>query len=230
MIFGGIRKNSLIDYPGKISCVLFSAGCNFTCPYCHNPELARGKRPEPLSERAAFELLAERRGFLEAVVISGGEPTLESDLLQFCRKIKSLGYPVKLDTNGSRPAVLKSLLKAHLLDFVAMDMKTEPCGYFPHISPRDVEPEILASIDLLLEAQVAHEFRTTCVKPFVSARIIASIASLIHGARRYVLQPVRRGHVLDPDFFTNGGREFSPAELKDLQAAAAPFVQTCLIR
>jgi pyruvate formate lyase activating enzyme len=230
MILGGIEKNSFIDYPGKISCVLFTAGCNFTCPYCHNPLLAKGMRPQPLSDRQACALLTERRGFLEAVVISGGEPTLQADLTGFCRAVKALGYPLKLDTNGSRPAVLKALIEEGLLDYVAMDIKTEPCAYLPHISPFDVGSHILASIELLLAGAVPYEFRTTCVKPFVSAKIIAAICPRIQGARQYVLQRVRCGHVLAADFFNNGGHDFSQAELEDLQAAAAPWVQTCLIR
>ena len=132
MIFGGMQKNSMIDYPGKISCVLFACGCNFSCPYCHNPQLARGCKDNmnAFNEKTASDFLEGRKGFLEGVVISGGEPTLQADLPAVCEKIKGMGYPVKLDTNGSRPQVLKRLLNDALVDYIAMDIKTDPLKYF----------------------------------------------------------------------------------------------------
>ena len=115
MIFGGIQKNSLIDYPGKISCVLFTSGCNFTCPYCHNPDLAKNNPSVFLEETEIYAFLESRKGFLDGVVISGGEPTLCDDIESVCRKIKVIGYPVKLDTNGSCPSVVKNLIDANFI-------------------------------------------------------------------------------------------------------------------
>ena len=120
MILAGIQKNSFIDFPGKISCVLFTTGCNFICPYCHNARLARGEYPERFELAEAVDFLISRRGMLEGVVITGGEPTLDRGVVDLCRAVKSLGYPVKLDTNGSRPGLLRQLLAQHLVDYIAM--------------------------------------------------------------------------------------------------------------
>ena len=125
MIFGGLQKQTLIDFPGKISCVLFTSGCNFRCPYCHNPDLVRGqnKQSVALSEERIYNFLEKRRGFLDGVVISGGEPTLHNDLSSICQNIKEMGYPIKLDTNGSRPEILTQLIHDGHIDFIAMILK-----------------------------------------------------------------------------------------------------------
>ena len=138
MRIGGLQKNSLIDYPGKVSCVLFLSGCNFDCPYCHNPDLVRGSLScHPfLDEKAVYEFLKRRKRFLDGVVISGGEPTLNKNLFRLCEKIKQIGYPLKLDTNGSQPQVIKRLINEGLVDYIAMDIKTDPLHYSPYNSKR----------------------------------------------------------------------------------------------
>ena len=125
MRIGGLQKNSLIDYPGKISSVIFLSGCNFDCPFCHNPDLVRGclSYTADLCSPDVCQFLKQRRGFLDGVVISGGEPTLDENLMDFCESIKQLGYPIKLDTNGSRPRILKQLIDDGLIDYIAMDLK-----------------------------------------------------------------------------------------------------------
>ena len=135
MRLAGLQKNSLIDYPGKASCVLFLFGCNFDCPYCHNPDLVRGGLSchASLDEKTVYEFLERRKGLLDGVVISGGEPTLDKDLVFLCEKIKQIGYPLKLDTNGSQPQVIKRLIQEGLIDYIAMDIKTDPLHYSPLI-------------------------------------------------------------------------------------------------
>ncbi len=228
MQFGGIQKNSFIDFPGRIACVLFVSGCNFTCPYCHNPELARGRPINPLPEDEAYAFLKDRQGLLDGVVISGGEPTLIPEIFRICRKIKSMGFPVKLDTNGSRPEILDRLLEEDLIDYVAMDVKTDPESYAPPLSPADVGPKVLASIEHLLAGQVPYEFRTTCVSPFVSPSIMTRIGYWLKGARRYILQPFRPDRVLIPDFFKDTST--SICDLNVLQSVVSPMVPTCQVR
>ncbi len=232
MFFGGIQKNSLIDFPGKVSCVLFLSGCNFTCPYCHNPELARGA-PPPASRirlETAFEFLEKRCGLLDGVVLSGGEPTLENRLSDICARIKTLGYQVKLDTNGSRPDVLARLLDENRLDYVAMDIKAPPALYTPAISPRKVAAEIEKSIDLIMSSGVAYEFRTTCALPFAGPDAIGDIARGIQGARKYVLQKFNPANVLDPPFFKDHPQQPDDSQLEKIRAKIAPLVGVCTLR
>jgi len=232
MIFGGMQKNSLIDYPGKISCVLFTMGCNFRCPYCHNPQLARGGMDGPVvfDEKTAYDFLEKRKGFLEGVVISGGEPTLQDDLAGVCEKIKRMGYPVKLDTNGSRPQVLKRLMDDALVDYIAMDIKTDPCSYSPLIQ-KDFNPSsLLESIRLVMQSTLEYEFKTTCIKPLVDAAVIENISRLISGAPLYALQQFQPADVLCPDFFQQNDRCFSEHDLMDLKSIAQPWVGECLVR
>jgi pyruvate formate lyase activating enzyme len=157
MNIGGYIKSSLIDFPGTISCVVFTQGCNFHCPYCHNPDLVpmnRGKN-ELISSDSVFSFLERRKGLLDGVVVSGGEPTLQKGLVDFLRRVKAMGFRVKLDTNGSRPQVLRVLFAENLVDYVAMDIKTSPDRYAPDLWDR-VSPEILKeSISLIADLSQA---------------------------------------------------------------------------
>ena len=232
MQIGGIQKSSLIDYPGKVSSVIFCSGCNFDCPYCHNPGLVGGKssRPDQLDMKAVTGFLDQRRNFLDGVVVSGGEPTLQPDLVELCRKIKSCGFPVKLDTNGSRPQVLRHLIDANLVDYIAMDLKTDPVLYRSFIKPDWRPDSIVDSIALIMDCGVDYEFRTTCVKPIVTAHTIENILHLSAGARLYALQRFRSGVVLHPEFFKNGQCEYSADEMLELKALAEQTVAECIIR
>jgi len=232
MHIGGIQKSSLIDYPGKVSSVIFCSGCNFDCPYCHNPGLVTGKSncPNPIDTDAVYGFLDQRRNFLDGVVVSGGEPTLQPDLVDLCRKIKDFGFPVKLDTNGSRPRVLRQLIAAGLVDYIAMDLKTDPVLYRSFIKP-DCRPDpILESIELIMDSGIDYEFRTTCVKPIVTGRTIENILQLIQGARLYALQRFRNSEVLHPEFFRNGNCHYSDDEMAVLKALAEQTVARCVIR
>jgi pyruvate formate lyase activating enzyme len=229
---GGLQKQSFIDFPGRISCVVFLAGCNFACPYCHNPRLVKdpGGDPQAPTVASVLEFLERRRGFLEGVVISGGEPTLNRELPEFCRRIKGLGYVLKLDTNGSRPRVLKGLIAGQLVDYIAMDVKTEPERYAGCLAADCAPGVIQASVRLLMSSGVDYEFRTTCVKPLVTAETIAAIARMIAGSRRYALQPFRGGGILRPDFFEGVDPAFSASEMEGLRRIAAPRVGACTLR
>ncbi|MFZ7113420.1 MAG: anaerobic ribonucleoside-triphosphate reductase activating protein [Desulfatiglandales bacterium] len=233
MIIGGIQKNSFIDYPGKISCVLFLKGCNFHCPYCHNPELVNGGHSPSLlfQESDVLEFLEDRKGLLEGVVISGGEPTLQKDLTLLCEKIRDLGYPLKLDTNGSRPEVLNRLVNRGLVNYVAMDIKTDPFGYAPHIVDHIDPNRIIDSIGLVMSSGLPYEFRTTCVRPFVDEKIIEKIGSHIRGARQYMLQEFHnQDRILNPAFFEGTSPEYSEEEMTGFVSMAQRWVSHCSVR
>jgi pyruvate formate lyase activating enzyme len=230
MILAGIEHNSLIDYPGKVACVVFLTGCNFTCPYCHNPDLARGRHPDRICIEDLLRFLKPRRLLLDGVVITGGEPTLAPGLAELCRAIREVGLAVKLDTNGSRPEVLAHLMEERLVDYIAMDLKTTLDGYAPVLTTEAIAPLIAQSIALILTGRVDYEFRTTGVRSFVDDQKIVAMAQAIQGARRYILQPFRQALLLRPDFFGTTNPSIPPRELKRLHALAAPWVQQCLIR
>jgi pyruvate formate lyase activating enzyme len=229
MIIAGLRETSLIDYPGMLSCVVFLTGCNFTCPFCHNPQLARGEYPQhiPLNELSVF--LFERREWLDGLVISGGEPTLHPDLAELCRIARDFNLSVKLDTNGSRPEVLTRLFEQKLVDYIAMDIKTDPAAYGPPLCAQTYAPAVLASIKILMNHAPDYEFRTTCVAPFIDTDTVTAIARAIGGARRYILQPYRPAELLDPEF-TRSAHPYSSDEMTHLQTLAAPWVGSCTIR
>lgn len=232
MLFGGLQKYSLIDFPGKVSCILFLPGCNFDCPYCHNPDLVKGKGscPSPLDESVIYPFLEERKRILDGVVISGGEPTLAEDLAVLCEKIKGMGYPVKLDTNGSRPQVIKDLINGGLLDYIAMDIKTAPSLYAALVKKDYDSSDIRESVQIVMESSVPHEFRTTCVKPFVDRDIIECVAKTIRGANRYVLQRFHHTRILHPEFFKEVEPAYDMDELMFLQSVAEPWVKECMVR
>jgi pyruvate formate lyase activating enzyme len=232
MRIGGLQKFSLIDYPGKVSCVIFLLECNFDCPYCHNPKLIkrdrwRGHFP---SENEILEFLERRIGLLDGVVISGGEPTLQKGLSSLCEKIKQLGYPIKLDTNGSLPDVIERLINDGLVDYIAMDIKTNPFDYDPLIAKNCNPYHVLASIKAIMESGLDYEFRTTCVKPIVDSHVIKKIAKIIKGATLYALQRFHNSTILHPEFFRETTPEYSEDELMGLKSIAEPWVKKCIVR
>jgi pyruvate formate lyase activating enzyme len=231
MILAGLQKSSFIDFPGKISCVLFTTGCNFICPYCHNADLARGDYPARYELAEVVDFLKSRRGMLEGVAITGGEPTLDKGIFALCRAVKSLGYPLKLDTNGSRPEVLHQLLARGLVDFIAMDIKAPVDDYRPFTPNPEINARLTASIRMIMESAPAYEFRTTCAAPFITAAAVETIATSIEGAARYVLQSFNhRAECLDPAFNQRQDPSLSPEMMQRLKALASPFVRHCMIR
>ena len=199
MRIGGFQKVSLIDFPGKVAAVVFTQGCNFRCRYCHNMELVLPSFfRDIIPEEDILQFLSARSDKLQGVVITGGEPTVQGDLPDFIRTIKAMGYAVKLDTNGSRPGVLKELICRNLLDFIAMDIKA-PIGRYPEICGVKVNPaNIRESIDIILKSTVSHQFRTTFPKPLLGEEDLPGISSLLKNSKDFVLQPfVPRKEILD---------------------------------
>ncbi|MFA6010830.1 MAG: anaerobic ribonucleoside-triphosphate reductase activating protein [Desulfobacteraceae bacterium] len=232
MNIGGYIKSSLIDFPGTISCVVFTQGCNFHCPYCHNPDLVpmNRRKDELVSSESIFSFLERRKGLLDGVVVTGGEPTLQKGLIDFLRRVKAMGFRVKLDTNGSRPQVLRVLFAENLVDYVAMDVKTSPGLYAPVLWDR-VGSEILReSIGIIMGSSIRYEFRTTCVKPFTDEQTIAEIVSYIEGAARYVLQPFKANRTLEPSFFNGENPAIEQITLQEFKRLADAFVRECVIR
>ena len=218
----GLQKTTFIDYPEKIACIVFTQGCNFRCGYCHNPELFENKEPV-LSVPAFFEFLNKRKGKLDGVVITGGEPTLHNkDLIEFIKKVKSLGFLVKLDTNGTHPHVLQELLNENLLDYIAMDIKA-PLAKYKEITRVDIDTDIIKkSIDMIMNCSVDYEFRTTIVKSQLSFEDLRQIGELIQGAKRYYLQKFLATKILDENLMTE--TSYSDEEFKNLHTILEEYV------
>ena len=191
MIIKGFAKLTLLDYPGKVACTVFTGGCNFRCPFCHNASLAvRAGEVDSIPEEEVFDLLRKRRGILDGVCVTGGEPLMHGDALEdFIRRVKELGYSVKLDTNGSYPERLKTLIEKGLVDKVAMDIKNSPekYGETAGLADFDMTP-ILNSIELLKTGGIDYEFRTTVVDELHSCEDLERIGKMIEGAKAYYLQ------------------------------------------
>lgn len=223
MRIAGFEKHSMVDYPGKLSAVVFTPGCNMDCFYCHNAGLLghidqRGPEPDEL-----LEFLASRQGLLDAVVVSGGEPTLQADLPEFLARLGQLDLAVKLDTNGTDPAMLRLIIARRLVDYVAMDVKA-PAGKYGQITRARVDQQAVEeSILTLLAGQVDYEFRTTFAPPLGPADI-CRIASRIAGARRYALQQYRPGDV------PGAARPHTDAELQATARLIEPFVDQVILR
>ena len=185
----GLQKMTLLDYPGKVACTVFLGGCDLRCPFCHNSGLVAGPMPAELDDGALLAFLDKRRGLLDGVCVTGGEPLLRPELPQLLSRIKELGYPVKLDTNGGRPERLRALLEAGLVDYVAMDIKNSPerYGETAGVPGLDLAP-FRESVSLLLWGTVDYAFRTTVVREFHDADSFKAIGPWIAGAKRYFLQ------------------------------------------
>lgn len=188
MRIGGVQKLTLLDYPGKIACSIFAPGCNFRCPYCHNAGLVEGRGLDEQPIESVLALLEKRRGVLDGVCVTGGEPLLQDGLIDFLREIKKLGYAIKLDTNGSKPDELRETVEAGLADYVAMDIKNAPERYEETVGTKIDFAKIAASVEYLLSRPTEYEFRTTATKGLCDAEAMEGIGKLIRGADRYFLQ------------------------------------------
>lgn len=201
MIIQGLQKLTLLDYPGKVACTIFTAGCNFRCPFCHNASLVIDTSAnETIPEEEIFRFLTKRQGILDGVCISGGEPLIQDGIEEFIRQIKEMGYDVKLDTNGSFPDKLIRLVEAGLIDYVAMDIKNSQEHYGRTIGIEDYDiRDVHRSVKYLMSGKVPYEFRTTVVREFHQRSDFASIGRWIRGAREYYLQQfVDSGDLIRP--------------------------------
>jgi pyruvate formate lyase activating enzyme len=199
MVIGGFQKFSLSDFPGHISAIIFTRGCGFRCPYCHNPELVDPCRYAPaLSTETVLAFLESRRGLLQGVVISGGEPTIHAGLPDLLAAIKAMGFAVKLDTNGSNPSLLEHLLTQGLCDYVAMDLKA-PLDSYHRLAGVPVDPAaIRRSLELVVGSGIPHEIRTTYLESLLSDDDLSRIGELAKGCLRFFLQIYRATKSLEP--------------------------------
>ena len=207
----GLQKLTLLDYPGRLAATVFLGGCNMRCPFCHNASLVVRPDNTEITEDELFAFLESRRGKLSGVCVTGGEPTLNRELPSFISKIRALGYSVKLDTNGTHPEMLESLIRDGLVDYVAMDIKTSIENYGRVSGIPDIDTsKIERSIDLLLSGTVPYEFRTTVVRELHTASDFEAIGRRIEGARAYFLQSFKdSGDLIEDGFSSYSGAEIS---------------------
>jgi pyruvate formate lyase activating enzyme len=233
MQIGGLQKTTLIDYPGKIACTVFLVGCNFRCPFCYSSELVLPEKIQnqpQIPEKDFFQFLKEKRGYLDGVVVCGGEPTLHNDLEKFLAKIKKMGFLIKLDTNGSRPEILKKLIEKKLVDYVAMDIKAPlKNNLYERATGVKIDlNKIRESINLLKNSSVDYEFRTTVVPGIHKLEDIVEIAKEIKPAKRYYLQNFRPEKTLDPTLLAI--KPYSKEELEKIIAEIKNFFEDCNLR
>ena len=223
----GFQKMTMLDFPGKIACTLFTAGCNFRCPFCHNAPLVTHIDGQEFSQEEILSYLNKRKGMLDGVCITGGEPLLWKDTRDLIIKIKELGYAVKLDTNGSFPEVLKSLVNDKLVDYVAMDVKNSPEKYaLTADADTSVVEKVDESIKFLLSGVVDYEFRTTVVKEFHTPADFEKIGKWIEGADKYYLQ----AFVDSGDLICQSLHALPKTEMEECVKFALPFVKKVEIR
>ena len=223
----GLQKLTLLDFPGRLACTVFLGGCNLRCPFCHNASLVlpRGDvRGMTADELLAF--LEKRRGRLQGVCVTGGEPTLCPDLPDLLRQIHLLGYEVKLDTNGTNPELLRSLLAEGLVDYVAMDIKNSPARYAETCGGVDVLDKVRQSAALLMDSGADYEFRTTLAHPLHTVEDMAAIGQWLHGARRYYLQQF----VDSGDLIGTGLSPLTPEEMAAMREAVLPYIKETTLR
>ena len=228
MLLRGLQKTTLLDFPGNVACTVFTGGCNFRCPFCHNASLITNlDGDERLSEENFFDFLQKRRGLTDGVCITGGEPLLQKDILPFVERIKEMGYLVKLDTNGSYPDALRALTERGLLDYVAMDIKNARDAYAETAgTDKDILPRVEESVALLKSNVVPYEFRTTVIKEFHNEKRMRAIGEWLGDVPHYFIQNFSdAGEVL-----TEGLSGFLPSELDTLLAAVLPYIPCARIR
>lgn len=225
---GGLQKLSLSDYPGKVAAVVFVQGCNYRCPFCQNPHLVPRLGQEELPTEQVLAFLQRRRGKLDGVVLSGGEPIIASGLMTFFRQVKSLGFLVKLDTNGSRPVILERLLQKGLLDFVAIDIKGPPSRYHEIGGMHADANAVSESVRIVRESGIAFELRTTVVPGLVRLEDVEAIGAWLGGKGTWALQQFSNRSVLDPAFLSV--KPYPPKTLEAFRRAARRYFTNVVTR
>ena len=225
MRVAGLQKLTLLDYPGKLACTVFLSGCNMRCPFCHNPDLVLGS-PFELSMDSLLDFLAARKGKLEGVCITGGEPTIHPELPALLHEIKRAGFCVKLDTNGTNPKMLRELLEQGLLDYAAMDIKNAPEHYADSCGGMDFVKEVQESAEILMKGKTEYEFRTTVCAPMHNIERMEKIGQWLAGAKRYYLQQfVNSGNILGA-----GVAAVSSAEMEEMRRCLLPYIPSVKLR
>lgn len=222
-----IQKTSLIDYPNKVSCVIFLGGCNFRCGYCHNPDLIKDDL-KSLDEEEVLEFLKKRKKWLDGVVFSGGEPLLKNDIISFIEKVKEVGYMIKIDTNGTNPELLKSLIDKKLIDYVAMDLKNRLNKYEEVVNTKVDINKVKKSIDIIKNSKISHEFRCTVLPRLHSKEDIKEMTNLIKNDTLFLQQFNNKVKLLDPKF--ENDVPFSVSELEEIKKACEKSIRKIEIR
>ena len=230
MIIGGLQKTSLQDYTGKVSAIIFTSGCNFVCGFCHNPELVTCiNKEKAIEEEKIFRFLQKRKKVLEAVVITGGEPTMHKDLPRFIKQIREIGYLIKIDTNGSNPYMLEKLIKSNLVDYVAMDIKAPEISYQKVTNASIDFSKIMRSIRIIMKSAKDYEFRSTILPILHIKEDLIAMAKMIHGSKRYYLQKFEPAKKMNDIAFANY-KSYSDKEMKDLATLCRQYVDFCKFR
>lgn len=228
----GLQKMTLIDYPGKVAAIIFTFGCNFRCGFCHNPSLVHPELrqiDDEYSEENILNFLETRKGFLDALVITGGEPTLQPDLIDFIIKVRAMGFLIKLDTNGTDPKIVKELIDRKLVDFWAMDIKNAPSKYATTVCRPVSLENIQKSIELIKNSGVDYEFRTTILESLHSEEDILELAQWIKGAKKLALQKfIPRAELVDNEFVND--KSLSLEALEKIAKRCEKWVEMCEVR
>ena len=229
MIISGLQKTTVIDYPNKVAAVIFTRGCNFRCPFCHNPELVNPEKYIPeIPEEKILNFLKKRQGVLDAIVITGGEPLIYNDIEEFIKKARDLGYLIKLDSNGTNPELLEELLDKKLVDYVAMDIKNILEKYSETTGTKVNTDDIEKSIKIIINKAPDYEFRSTILPKLHTQEDIKKMGELVKGAKKYYLQNFRPEQTLDPAY--NEEKPFTEEDLKKFQGILRDYVDKCEIR
>jgi len=228
MRIAGLQKVSLLDFPGRIAATVFLPGCNMRCPFCHNALLVLpGENPDPgMTELEFLDFLQTRPGKLDGVCVTGGEPTLHKELPELLRKIKDMGFQIKLDTNGTNPMMLEQVLKDGLCDYVAMDIKNSPEKYEATCGGIDVLEKVRQSAALLMAGTTDYEFRTTVMHPFHEPEDLVRIGQWLRGAKQYFIQ----GFVDSGDLLSSGNQALTENEMKELLLAVQEYIPNTQLR
>lgn len=228
MLISGLEKMSLVDYDGFVSATIFTGGCNFRCGFCHNSPLVLGYKSLPIiDENQVLDYLKKRKGLLDGVCISGGEPTLQKDLPAFIEKIKALGYSVKLDTNGTSPDLVKSLWENGLVDYFATDIKSDKIGYSNIIGIDGYDlSKVEKTVDYFLNNGVNYELRTTLIKEYHDNQVMKNIGEWIKGANKYFLQK----YIDNENCIRSGYSEVSKEQAEEFKALLSPLIPNTYLR